>query len=123
MGAENAGVKQNSGRLTYVFDGIYGPALMPNLKMQIRAGCTTGSAYQRDYLTGLDLVPRRHQVSLIVSVSGDIAISVTNLDHVAVSLSRAGISHNTGRNRNYIGAGLAREIHASMAGRLSCKRI
>ena len=52
-----------------------------------------------------------------------IAVAVIDLDEITVALARSGPGHDTGRHREYVAAGVGREVHAFMHGLLTIEGI
>src|SRR5690606_23409863 len=83
-------------------------AVFPDLEMHVGAGGTTGRAGLGDLLADADQVADLHRIARVVRVTGDVAVAVVDLDHVAVAAAHAGeTDHAVGHGHHRVaGAGV-----------------
>src|SRR5690606_24368117 len=87
-------------------------AVFPDLEMHVGAGGTTGRAGLGDLLADADQVADLHRIARVVRVTGDVAVAVVDLDHVAVAAAHAGeTDHAVGHGHHRV-AGAGVEIDA-----------
>jgi hypothetical protein len=95
--------------VTHRVDGF---AVAQDLEVNVGAGRAAAAAHLGDGLALLDQVADRDQVFLIVSVAGDVAVAVVELDQPAVAALLARPGDDPGGDRDDVTARAAGKIDA-----------
>src|SRR5437016_3796979 len=105
------------------FFGVLGFVVDPDLIVHVGAGAAAGAAEKADLLMLGDPLPDRDDVAVKMGVKGGDAVSVIDLDHLAVVAVIPGVGHGPRRggvNRRHVGR---RQIDPGMKGRAAIERI
>src|SRR5690606_32348788 len=73
------------------------PAILADFEMHVITGGATTAADLGDGLAALHQITDLYSIALVVGVEGDVAIGVTDLNHVAITILLAGEGDDTRR--------------------------
>src|SRR5438874_10131238 len=105
------------------FFGVLGFVVDPDLVVHVGAGAAAGAAEKADLLMLGDPLPDRNDVAVKMGVKGGDAVSVIDLDHLAVVAVIAGVGHGPcrgGMNRGHV---RRRQVDRGVKARAAIERI
>src|SRR5689334_4554411 len=88
------------------FFGILRFVVDPDLIVHMRPGAAAGAAEKADLLMLGDPLPDRNDIAVKMGIKGGDAVSVIDLDHLAIVADIAGVGHDSrrgGMNRGHVG--------------------
>src|SRR5690606_83533 len=108
-------VNADRGSIPNVLQGIDDLAVLQDFEMHMRSGRAAAGTHVRHGLAFLHHVTDAYQVVLVVRITGDEPVAVIDLDHVPVTVTAPGVSHDARRHCDHVGAFGTGEIQAVMA--------
>src|SRR5690606_24382135 len=95
---------------------VDGPVVAIDLQMQVRSGGAAGGAHSRNLLALLDQITFLHHQLLGMSITGLVAVAVSDLDYVAIGTATSGVGNNAGADWMDRGAARSGEVQPGMHG-------